>query len=181
MRIHLPGTASPDTIFQTEHGKIISPGQILPKREFDVDPEEIRQLVEAARAASANAYAPFSKFRVGAALKMADDRESDRTFVGSNVENSSYGATNCAERTALFQASSVGLRTLRMVVVTTVDSLYEPLAGRSPCGICRQVIKEFSNAQTLIVIDSGSEDVLGEVLDIDRLLPWGFHFGDERG
>ena len=92
------------------------------------------RLVEAARQAQRNAYAPYSKYQVGAALE-ADD---GRIFTGSNVENASYGLTNCAERTALFTATSVGVRRFRRVVIVS-DS--EPPAP--PCGACRQVLAEF--------------------------------------
>ena len=92
------------------------------------------RLVEAARQVQRHAYAPYSKYQVGAALE-ADD---GRIFTGSNVENASYGLTNCAERTALFTATSVGVRRFRRVVIVS-DS--EPPAP--PCGACRQVLAEF--------------------------------------
>ena len=92
------------------------------------------QLVEAAREVQRHAYAPYSKFLVGAALE-ADD---GRIFAGSNVENASYGLTNCAERTALFSATSVGVRRFRRVVIVSNS---EPPAP--PCGACRQVLAEF--------------------------------------
>ena len=82
------------------------------------------RLVEAARQVQRHAYAPYSKYQVGAALE-ADD---GRIFTGSNVENASYGLTNCAERTALFTATSVGVRRFRRVVIVS-DS--EPPAP--PC------------------------------------------------
>ena len=91
-------------------------------------------LVEAAREAQRHAYAPYSKFEVGAALEAEDGR----IFTGSNVENASYGLTNCAERTALFTATSVGVRRFRRVLIVSNS---EPPAP--PCGACRQVLAEF--------------------------------------
>jgi cytidine deaminase len=93
--------------------------------------DEEARLVAAAGAVRENAAAPYSKFRVGAALLAADGR----IFTGCNVESASYGLTVCAERTAVFKAVSEGVRSFRAVAVVT-DS--EPPA--SPCGACRQVL-----------------------------------------
>ncbi|HYC30706.1 MAG TPA: cytidine deaminase [Gemmatimonadales bacterium] len=103
-------------------------------------------LVTAARAAQQQAYAPYSRFRVGAALE-ADD---GRVFVGCNVENASYGLTICAERAAVCAAVSAGARRLRRAVVAT--DIDPPAA---PCGACRQVMSEFGADLSVTAVGPG--------------------------
>lgn len=92
------------------------------------------KLIEAARIARENAYAPFSNFKVGAALEAS----SGRVFTGCNVENASYGLTICAERVAIFKAISEGERNFRSIAVVADTETLTP-----PCGACRQIIWEF--------------------------------------
>jgi cytidine deaminase len=121
------------------------------------------RLIRAARSAMKNAYAPFSHFRVGAALLTSKNE----IFVGCNVENSSYGMTNCAERTAIFSAvakSGPELEIRALAVVTDQD------VSCSPCGACRQVIYEFG--PEAIVFYKSSRGWTHS--PIRRLLPEGF-------
>lgn len=100
------------------------------------------ELVECARRVREHAYAPYSQFKVGAALRST----SGKIFVGCNVENASYGATICAERSAVVQMISAGEQRLHSVCVFT-DA--ESLA--MPCGMCRQVLAEFGLDVTVVV------------------------------
>lgn len=105
-------------------------------------------LLEQARAVQQVAYAPYSNFRVGAALEAEDGR----IFVGCNVENASFGLTVCAERTALGSAVAAGARTFRRIVVV---SDCDPPA--SPCGACRQALLEFGADLEVRAVGPGRE------------------------
>ncbi len=106
------------------------------------------ELVRRARAVMANAYAPYSKFHVGAAIEAEDGS----IHVGCNVENASYGLTICAERMAVGAAVAAGRRKLaRLAVATAV----EPPA--TPCGACRQVLAEFGLDLEIIAVGPSSE------------------------
>ena len=121
------------------------------------DKELFRMAVEA----SENAYAPFSNFHVGAALLTADGT----VFTGVNIENSSYGATICAERTAMVKAISEGARDFQSIAIAGNG-------GTSwPCGICRQFMYEF--CPDIRVISGENEDEL-QVYTLKELLPEGF-------
>jgi cytidine deaminase len=94
----------------------------------------MNKLLEAALAARENAHAPFSKFKVGAAI----EDETGRIFTGCNVENATYGLTICAERVAVFKAISEGAREFRKIAVAADTDVLTP-----PCGACRQILWEF--------------------------------------
>ena len=123
-----------------------------------------RKLIEKAKEAMEHSYSPYSKFKVGAAIFC----ESNKVYTGCNIENSSYGATNCAERTAIFKAISEGERNFLKIAV--VSSANEEIF---PCGICRQVLFEFMENGTFITENSN-----GEILtyNIKELLPNSFKF-----
>ncbi len=121
-----------------------------------------RSLLAAARRAAAHAHAPYSKFRVGAAVLTA----SGKIFAGANVENASYGLSCCAERSAVFAAVSAGERRL------TAVALYTPTRKPvTPCGACRQVINEFG-PRAFVICTCRSRDRIETTLD--RLLPAAF-------
>lgn len=120
------------------------------------------QLIHAARTAAAQAYAPYSRFRVGAAVLTP----TGRTYTGANVENASYGLCNCAERTAIFAAVAAGEREIRCVAIYTPTPV--PTA---PCGACRQVIHEFGPTARILSACDGSERL---DTTLDQLLPGAF-------
>jgi cytidine deaminase len=120
------------------------------------------KLIECARRGRENAYAPYSNFRVGAALEAA----SGRVFAGCNVENATYGLTVCAERVALWKALSEGEREFRRVAVVTEAAQLTP-----PCGACRQLLWEFCG--DIEVILAGLEERL-ETHRLRDLLPHPF-------
>jgi cytidine deaminase len=121
---------------------------------------EDKQLVAEALAARKRAYVPYSKFKVGAAL-LSDDH---CIYHGCNIENASYGLTNCAERTAVFKAVSEGVSKIKALAV--VGDTIEPI---SPCGACRQVIAEFCDVDTKIILANLNGNYV--VKTIDELLP----------
>lgn len=121
-----------------------------------------RELINSAKKAMENAYVPYSKFQVGAALLTKDGK----VYTGCNIENSSYGATNCAERTAIFKAVSEGEREFEAIAIVSSsnDVTY-------PCGICRQVMAEFMPHANIYF-----ENKDGEIIDssVHAVLPFMF-------
>jgi len=126
------------------------------------------ELLQQAVKARENAYTPYSHFRVGAAL----EGESGTVYLGCNVENAAFGPTNCAERTAFFKAVSEGERRFtRIAIVGAREG--EPLAVTAPCGVCRQVMREFCDpAQFRIILGTGEADLKSYTLS--QLLPESF-------
>ena len=124
---------------------------------------DLEALGHAARAAQGAAYAPYSRFRVGAAVQTRDGR----VFIGANVENASYGLTVCAERNAVMQAALSGARDLAAIAVVSPTS---PPAA--PCGLCRQTLAEFAGDDCqVLMIGPGGERATARLGD---LLPRAF-------
>lgn len=128
-----------------------------------------QQLIKAAMKARENAYAPYSHFLVGAAVLTKDGQ----VYTGCNIENASYGATNCAERTAVFKAVSEGHSEFVKVAIVGGKEGEEITEFAYPCGVCRQVMAEFSNPLELKVIAAKSEEVYLEKT-LEELLPYSF-------
>ena len=176
IQLVLPALNIAGSELETTGGRISVPGHTIREKNIEVELELLTGLKNAARKAAARAFAPYSNFHVGAAVVMADDPDGE-IFSGCNVENASYGATICAERNAISTAAARGFRVIRCLAVSTVDSLTAPLSGRSPCGVCRQVIRGFADESTVVLIDTAEDGKLGDLLDVDRLLPFGFRLG----
>ena len=127
-----------------------------------ITPSQQAALLQAARAARAQAYAPYSRFLVGAAVL----DENGRVFAGCNVENASFGLTICAERNAIFQAVAAGVRNIVAVAVYTPTP-----AVTTPCGACRQVMAEFAQGALVRCACAGSGHA---TFTVAALLPHGF-------
>lgn len=130
------------------------------------------ELLQKAKEAMENAYAPYSGFKVGAALLCEDGG----VFTGCNVENASYGLTNCAERTALFKAVSEGVRSFTAIAIvggmggSCTDYAY-------PCGACRQALSEFCGAAFRVIL--GKDNGETKVTTLGALLPGAFKLAQE--
>ena len=125
-----------------------------------------QQLMQEAGAAREKAYAPYSRFQVGAALLTRDGK----VFHGCNVENASYGLCNCAERTALFAAVAAGYRPGQFQTLAVVGDTDGPIP---PCGACRQVIIELGSPALEVLLTNLKGDV--EVTSAKALLPRAFY------
>ncbi len=128
--------------------------------------EELSALAQLARAAAERAYAPYSRFRVGAAILLEDGA----ACTGCNVENASYGLSICAERTALFRAMADRGPHLRIVAVAIANLNSAP---SPPCGACRQVLAEFALPDAVAVFP-GETGESGPPMPFRELFPYGF-------
>ncbi|MFD2704146.1 cytidine deaminase [Salibacterium lacus] len=126
-----------------------------------------QELIEKAGAARDKAYVPYSGFAVGAAVSTEDSQ----VFTGCNIENASYGLTNCAERTAVFKAVSSGKKNINGIAVTADTP--GPVA---PCGACRQVLSEFLSQDARIILANLKGDI--NVTTMAALLPGAFEAED---
>jgi len=124
---------------------------------------DYRKLAKLAIDARENAYVPYSKFKVGAAVVTVDDL----IYTGCNIENASYGATNCAERTAIFKAVSEGHNKIKAIAIVGDMSTYT-----FPCGICRQVIVEFATKDIEIILVKNEDDYI--IKTMEEILPGAF-------
>ena len=124
-----------------------------------------RELIERAMEMARKAYAPYSRFRVGAAVLA----ESGEIYGGANVENASYGATVCAERSAIFAAVNAGERKLKAIAVTA-----------TPCGMCRQVLGEFASKDGMDVFTLSEGGAIKRYA-LDELLPHSFSINKKEG
>ncbi|MGI6669930.1 MAG: cytidine deaminase [Acetivibrionales bacterium] len=126
---------------------------------------DYRELVKKAMEARQNAYSPYSKFKVGAALLTGNDE----VYTGVNIENASYGLTICAERTAIFKAISEGVRKIGALAVACDTDTYD---SAFPCGACRQVMTEFMDDEADIIISLNTGEY--KVYKLKELLPLAF-------
>lgn len=130
-----------------------------------------QQLIQEAKAAREKAYAPYSRFKVGAALLTRDGK----VFHGCNVENASYGLCNCAERTALFAAVAAGYRPNQFQCLAVIGDTEGPIA---PCGACRQVMIELGSPALEVVLSNLKGEI--EVTSTKALLPGAFYLDPDE-
>lgn len=129
---------------------------------------ETSELVQMAIRAMNRAYAPYSRFQVGAALLT----KSGKVYLGCNIENAAYSPTNCAERTAFFKAVSEGEREFEAICIAGGKN-GRITGATAPCGVCRQVMMEFCSPETFRIILAVGEDEFQEY-KLKELLPMGF-------
>ena len=130
--------------------------------------EEKRELIRKALEAREMSYSPYSHYRVGVSLLTEDGS----LYQGGNIENASYGAANCAERTAIYKAVSDGKHRIRAIAIAGGMEGAEPADYAYPCGICRQVMQEFGDDDLKIIVAKSVTDYREHILN--ELLPYGF-------
>lgn len=125
--------------------------------------EEILSYIDKTIEIRERAYVPYSNFKVGALVVT----ETGNEYYGVNIENASYGLSNCAERTAIFNAITNGMKKIKVIVI--VGDTTAPI---SPCGACRQVISEFSTEETVIILSNLKREY--KLLKVKDILPYAF-------
>lgn len=150
----------------------------MDKNENIIPEAIIEQMIKEAKNARNNAYAPYSEFKVGAAL-LAADGDNYNIINGCNIENAAYSPGNCAERTAIFKAVSEGYRDFKAIaIVAGKNDITESYT--SPCGVCRQVLREFVNPKEFVIIMAKSEtDYV--IKTLEELFPMSFGPSDLDG
>lgn len=155
---------------------------------MELSKEQIQNLIREADRARAFAYAPYSHFAVGAALlgeievcnSCGNCGTIEHYFTGCNIENAAFTPGNCAERTAVFKAVSEGGKNFRAIAIVAgaagTDGLKQT-GYTSPCGVCRQVLREFVNPKEFLVIMARTQDDY-KIMTLDALLP--DNFGPEN-
>ncbi|ONI43245.1 cytidine deaminase [Candidatus Epulonipiscium fishelsonii] len=122
----------------------------------------VEELIQQAKQAMNHAYVPYSKFKVGCAVKT----KSGKVYTGCNIENASYGATNCAERTAIFKAVSEGEKEITQIAIVSSGNMVT-----YPCGICRQVISEFMK-EGIFIFEDRKENIV--TYTYEEIFPYSF-------
>ncbi|PIR52201.1 cytidine deaminase [Candidatus Peregrinibacteria bacterium CG10_big_fil_rev_8_21_14_0_10_49_16] len=148
-------------------------------------PDDERDLLLRAREATKVSHSPYSRFRVGAAVLLSDGQ----IVTGANQENASYGLTVCAERTTIFATWNLGRKDIVKLAVTgrtaaasegkefSVDEYRSDADPASPCGACRQVIKEAEDRHgepMIILVDAYNDERIRRLVGIESIMPWGF-------
>ena len=139
------------------------------KESENLTADSIRELIKAAIEARRKSYSPYSHYQVGAALLTADGQ----IVTGCNIENAAYGPSNCAERTAFFKAVSEGIREFTAIAIVGSPEGEELTQYAYPCGVCRQVMREFCEPERYRIIVAKSEEDY-RVMTLAALLPESF-------
>ena len=137
--------------------------------ENSISEETVKRLIEEALAARKYAYIPYSGFAVGAALLT----DNDEIITGCNVENAAFTPGNCAERTAVFKAVSEGKKAFKAIAIAGAPKGEEIINYTSPCGVCRQVLREFVSPKNFMVIMARTKEDY-RVMTLEELLPESF-------